>query len=129
MQEFEGLANALNVMLARLLGRPEPGEEEDGDAAWRPDVLAIADLDGSTGVNIQALAAESDDAYFSRLHREYVQARQAAGLSVDGITLDSFSQKIRANEAMLKAKHKHNMIRFVVHAEGGRVSLKPIKIG
>src|SRR5262249_3310201 len=26
--ELDGLANGLNVMLARLLGRPEPGEEE-----------------------------------------------------------------------------------------------------
>ena len=27
--DFEGLANGLNVMVARLLGRPEPGEEDD----------------------------------------------------------------------------------------------------
>jgi hypothetical protein len=30
-QDFEGLANGLNVMLARLLGRPEPGEEQEGE--------------------------------------------------------------------------------------------------
>ncbi len=28
-EDFEGLANGLNVMLARLLGRPEPGEEDE----------------------------------------------------------------------------------------------------
>src|SRR5262245_18247547 len=27
--DFDGLANGLNVMLARLLGRPEPGEEDE----------------------------------------------------------------------------------------------------
>jgi hypothetical protein len=28
--DFEGLANGLNVMLARLLGRPEPDSDEEG---------------------------------------------------------------------------------------------------
>jgi hypothetical protein len=30
-EDFEGLANGLNVMLARLLGRPEPGEEDEDE--------------------------------------------------------------------------------------------------
>src|SRR5262249_37022824 len=30
-KDFDGLANALNVMLARLLGRPEPSEDDVGD--------------------------------------------------------------------------------------------------
>ena len=31
--DFEGLANGLNVMLARLLGRPEPDDEDEGNSA------------------------------------------------------------------------------------------------
>src|SRR5262249_37243261 len=38
-QELDGLANGLNVMLARLLGRPEPGEEEF-DEEGNPIILA-----------------------------------------------------------------------------------------
>jgi hypothetical protein len=37
--DLDGLANALNVMLARLLGRPEPGDEEyddDGNVVKHP---------------------------------------------------------------------------------------------
>ena len=29
--DFEGLANGLNVMLARVLGHPEPGNDDDDD--------------------------------------------------------------------------------------------------
>jgi len=129
MGEFEGLANALNVMLARLLGRPEPGEEEEGDQSWRADVMFIDEITSHGGVDIQALAAEADEIYYRRVFQEYVAARQAAGLSVEGITEESFSQKLRANEAMLKAKHKCHMVRFEVRSAGGKVSLKPIRIG
>ena len=130
LQEFEGLANALNVMLARLLGRPEPGEEEEGSAAWRPDMLAIEEIShGVTDVDVQRLAAEPEDAYHARLFQEYMAARTSAGLSVEGITAPGFSQKLRANEAMLKARHKSNMVRFVVHSSAGQVSLRPIRIG
>jgi hypothetical protein len=41
--DLDGLANALNVMLARLLGRAEPGEEEYDDEGnvVRPTTLAL----------------------------------------------------------------------------------------
>lgn len=130
LQEFEGLANALNVMLARLLGRPEPGEEEEGSTAWRPDMLAIEEIShGVTDVDVQQLAAEPEEAYHARLFQEYMAARSSAGLSVEGITAEGFCQKLRANEAMLKARHKSNMVRFVVHSSAGQVSLRPIRIG
>ena len=130
-QEFEGLANALNVMLARLLGRPEPGEDDESDQSWRADLLSVEDLDStlSGGGEAQQLAAEPEAAYYSRIHGEYIAARKAVNLQVDGITLESFTQKVRANEAMLKAKHKCAMVRFMVSTGGGKVSLRPIKIG
>ncbi|MBW2736818.1 MAG: cache domain-containing protein [Deltaproteobacteria bacterium] len=125
--EFEGLANALNVMLARLLGRPEPGDEED-EASWRADVINIDELtDPSEGD--RALANEAEDVYLSRLHGEYIAARKTAALSLEGITLASFSQKVKANEAMLKAKHKCEMVRFAVNSSGGKVSLRPVRLG
>ncbi len=33
--EFEGLANGLNVMIARLLGRPDPSDDDDEGAGWQ----------------------------------------------------------------------------------------------
>ncbi len=39
--EFEGLANGLNVMIARLLGRPDPSDEDD-EGGWQGDGTAEA---------------------------------------------------------------------------------------
>ncbi|MBK6848984.1 MAG: hypothetical protein IPG96_16105 [Proteobacteria bacterium] len=130
LQEFEGLANALNVMMARLLGRPEPGESADEDQSWRADVIAVDAMPAvNVGIDVQRLAAEPEAAYYARIHREYLDARQGANLSLEGITLEGLTQKLRANEAMLKAKHKCHLVRFVVRSSGGRVSLQPIRIG
>jgi hypothetical protein len=132
VEEFEGLANALNVMLARMLGRPEPGEEGEGEEAlWRADVIFVEELDqaASTSDVARQLAAEPEDAYYARVFHEYVDARRRASLSVEGITQENLAQKLKANEALLKAKHKCQMVRFVVSAQGSKVSLKPVRIG
>jgi hypothetical protein len=132
VEEFEGLANALNVMLARMLGRPEPGEEGEGeDALWRADVIFVEELDQTASGSDAArqLAAEPEDAYYARVFHEYVEARRRNNLPVEGITQENLAQKLKANEGLLKAKHKCQMVRFLVIAQGGKVSLKPIRIG
>jgi hypothetical protein len=130
VEEFEGLANAINVMLARLLGRPEPGEEEEAEA-WRSDVLFVEEVTGDHTREAQKamqLLNETDDQYFARVYQEYVAARRKYNLPVDDITLDSLTQKLKANAAVIKAKHKCRDVRFEVREEAGKVSLKPIRI-
>jgi len=131
VKEFEGLANALNVMIARLLGRPEPGDEDNVEEGWRADVLNIEepDADATDEELSRHLMAEPEDAYFQRLFQEYFEARRNMSLPTEGITLESFTQKVRANEALLKAKHKCQMVRFVVNTDSGRVSLKTVRFG
>jgi hypothetical protein len=131
VEEFEGLANAINVMLARLLGRPEPGEEgEESDAMWRADVIFVDELDVGPSPDLsRKLAAEPEDTYYSRIFYEYVEARKRSNLPVEGITLESLTQKLRANEALLRAKHKCQMVRFTFSLQSGKVSLKPVRIG
>src|SRR4029079_1757683 len=51
-QDFEGLSNALNVMLARLMGREELSDEEGEDEAdeankWRSDQMLVEDAHGA----------------------------------------------------------------------------------
>ncbi len=130
VEEFEGLANGLNVMLARLLGRPEPGEEEDGDMTWRSDVITIDEMsnDPADAALANQLAAEPEDAYYSRVFQEYVDARRQLDLPIDGITLENLTQKLKANEGMLKAKHKCQGIRFVVRQNAGKATFKPIRL-
>ncbi|PID37992.1 MAG: hypothetical protein CSA65_00820 [Proteobacteria bacterium] len=127
LEEFEGLANALNVMLARLLGRPEPGEEED-DQSWRPDVLTIGEL-SSPSAEEGPLASEPEESYLAELYEQYIAARKGAQLSVEGLTLPVFSQKVKANEAMLRAKHECSIVRFKVSSAGGQVTLIPLRLG
>ena len=78
-KDFEGLANGLNVMLARLLGRPDPSDDElgspdDGSGqAWGGE-LSVADATGpQTSPEVQALADEPEDAvhqaHVRRVHR------------------------------------------------------------
>jgi HAMP domain-containing protein len=128
--ELDGLANALNVMLARLLGRPEPGEEEydeEGNVIQR-DRLAFDTELSEKDTEAVALAQEAEPDYYKRLFHEYVAAREEAGENVEGVTFDSFVTKLRVNEAGLKKKYQCSAVRFKVVTRDGKVSLKPVPI-
>ena len=52
--DFEGLSNSLNVMMARLLGRDEPNEdqvEEEADEAsrWQSEQMLVEEVAAPTG--------------------------------------------------------------------------------
>lgn len=132
-EEFEGLANALNVMLSRLLGRPEPGEDMEEAEASRDDgyVIILAEVDDAdlNSSLAQELANESEEDYRARLFREYVEARSQQGLPVDDLTSEGLMLRLRANENLLRARYKCQMVRFVVVSQSGLVSFKPIRIG
>lgn len=144
--DFEGLANGVNVMLARLLGRPEPGEEDDGEGGegddgardrrgWQGDSLfvdetAAAAGGGAVAANQEALelAAESAEAYYERTWREYYAARQKTGEGVEGLRRDQFLEKLRQNEAALMRKYNARSIRFKVVVRGTQTTLKPFPV-
>ena len=133
-KDFEGLANGLNVMLARLLGRPDPSDDElgssdDGNgAAWGGE-LSVADATGpQTTPEVQALADEAEDAYLKRTFEEYVAARKQTNEGTEGLTLDGFATKLKQNEAALKKKHGARMVRFKVVVKNGQTTLKPFPI-
>jgi hypothetical protein len=133
-KDLEGLANGLNVMLARLLGRPDPsdddlGSSDDGNGqAWGGE-LSVADATGpQTTPEVQALAEEPEDAYIKRTFDEYIAARKQTNESNEGLTLDGFAQKLKQNEAALKKKHGARMVRFKVVVKNGQTTLKPYPI-
>jgi hypothetical protein len=140
-KDFDGLANALNVMLARLLGRPEPGEDEPGDendsGAGAGKVLledelgTQAALGGARSLKDSdslALAQEPEAEYHRRLFTEYLAARKGAGENVDGVTFESFVAKLRLSEANLRTRYNCRVVRFRVQLKNGQVSLKPVPI-
>ncbi|HXU06992.1 MAG TPA: MXAN_5187 C-terminal domain-containing protein [Polyangia bacterium] len=134
--DFEGLSNGLNVMLARLLGREEPNEDEpeeeqDESSRWRSDQMQVEEGAGPTGApspDANALGQESEPIYYARIFNEYVAALRGQGKPTKGITVQAFTAKLRLIEGGLKQKWKCRMVRFKVNAAGEHVTLKPIPI-
>jgi hypothetical protein len=135
--ELDGLANGLNVMLARLLGRPEPGEEAF-DENGNPIIPGKVDFEEAPEAGqgaappapdpeLAALAQEPEPDYYKRLFTEYVAARKQTG-SPDDVSFESFIAKLRVNEGKLKAQYQCKAVRFRVVVKDGRVSLKPVPI-
>lgn len=129
--ELDGLANGLNVMLARLLGRPEPGEEEfdeDGNPIIPGRVEFEEGEDKPTvDPDLASLAKESEPDYYKRVFTEYVSARKAVG-SPDDVSFENFIAKLKVNEGKLKAQYNCRAVRFRVVTKDNKVSLKPVPI-
>lgn len=131
--ELDGLANGLNVMLARLLGRPEPGEEEF-DEEGNPIVQGRVEFEEDEGggrpavdSDIAALAQESEPDYYKRVFTEYLAAKRASG-KPDEVSFENFIAKLKVNEGKLKAQYNCRAVRFRVIAADGKVTLKPVPI-
>jgi hypothetical protein len=127
--ELDGLANGLNVMLARLLGRPEPGEEELDDEG-NPILLGRVEFDereATADPDLAALAQESEPDYYKRVFTEYVAARRATG-NPDDVSFENFIAKLKVNEGKLKAQYQCRAVRFRVVMKDGKVTLKPVPI-
>lgn len=149
-QELDGLSNGLNVMLARLLGRPEPGEEEfdddgnpivpgkvefdDGEdaatvPAREPHSGELQDGIDPGLADLAALAREAEPDYYKRVYTEYAAARRAAGASAaHEVSFENFIAKLKVTEGKLKAQHQCRAVRFRVITADGKVLLKPVPI-
>ena len=133
-EELDGLANGLNVMLARLLGRPEPGEEEY-DENGNPIVPGRVEFEeaeeGSRAPapdpELAALAQEPEPDYYKRLYTEYLDARRKSG-NPDDVSFENFIAKLKVNEGKLKAQYNCSRVRFRVVVKDGKVTLKPVPI-
>jgi hypothetical protein len=130
--ELDGLSNGLNVMLSRLLGRPEPGDEElddDGNpmVSGRVEFEDGEDRAPAIDPDIAALAQELEPDYYKRVYTEYVAARRASG-TPDEVSFESFIAKLKVNEGKLKAQYQCRAVRFRVVTKDGKVSLKPVPI-
>lgn len=129
--ELDGLANGLNVMLARLLGRPEPGEEEF-DEEGNPIVPGRVEFEEgearpAVDPDLANLAKESEPDYYKRVFTEYVAARKAVG-SPDDVSFENFIAKLKVNEGKLKAQYNCRLVRFRVVTKDNKVTLKPVPI-
>jgi hypothetical protein len=137
-QDYEGLANGLNVMMARLTGRPDPSDDELGgesgeggaQARWGGEIAV--DEASTTGQHATpenvALAQEAEDAYLQRVYDEYVAARKQTGEGTEGLVFDSFTAKLKQNAEQLTQKFNCRTVRFKVVVKNGQTTLKPVPI-
>jgi len=119
-------------MLARLLGRPEPGDDdlaEEGTPSAK--LLLEEEKTGprvSSDPDVVSLAQEPEADYYKRIFAEYIDARKGVGEKVEGVTFEGFVAKLRLNEANLKKKYNCKAVRFRVQTRGNQVTLKPVPI-
>ena len=146
-QDFGGLAYRINQLL-NVLTRTEEVDESGavagGGSGWSDqsrDASTVADPNASSAAagapsdeaeadpEVAArLAAEPEDAYYTRVYTEYVTAKQAVGENVSNIPQDKFVQRLKANEQGLLKKHGCRLVRFQVQTRGTQVNLKPVII-
>jgi hypothetical protein len=135
-QDFEGLSNSLNVMLARLLGREEPNEEaveeeeeEGGKQTWKAEAMVIEETDGrAPSGTAAALGAEHEAAYYPRLYGEYLTALQRLGQPSEGMSMLAFMAKLSVTEAGLRQKWECKSVRFLLAVNGDQIAFRPVKI-
>jgi hypothetical protein len=135
-QDFEGLSNGLNVMLARLLGREEPNEEaveeeeeEGGKQKWKAEAMVIEETDGrAPGATVAALGAEPEAAYYPRLYGEYLASLQRLGQPTEGMSVLAFMAKLSVTEAGLRQKWECKSVRFLLAVTGTQISFRPVKL-
>jgi hypothetical protein len=130
--DYEGVANALNLMVARLTGRPDPSDDDlggGGDETPEDQAPVSNASGGQLSAENAKIAAEPEDVYFKRTFEEFVASRKRTGESTEGLTLDAFSKQLKTNEEPVKAKNPNvSRVRFKVVVQDGKTTLKPILI-
>ncbi len=138
--ELGGLSFRIDQLLNQLMGVEEDTSDAHGvvsNSSHRPPVAfddvgdAVADAHGGADAEAslaRRLAAEATDAYYTRVYREYVDAKTAIGEDASHISLDTFRQRIQGMEADAEAKHGRP-VRYQVKRNGNEIVLLAIPIG
>jgi HAMP domain-containing protein len=143
--ELGGLAYRINQLLNVFTGVAEsPDEDEQGRVSspggggdWKGSEFneGQAGAAGGSGAAeviddpglAARLSAEPADAYYTRVYREYAQAKQEVGEAFS-VPEARFTQRLQGNEQALTSKHGVKAVRFVVQKNGANVVLTPVLI-
>jgi len=136
------LGQTLNLMIAILLGKYIPEDEEEAAAmamrgtldGKQPELsnsnllIETVDENASMGSGSTAEGFNTDDEYYNSLYDEFIDAKKKVGEDVSQITKDKMIAKLKRAEVKLLEKHGCVSVRFNVKVEGGKVALKPTPI-
>jgi len=72
---------------------------------------------------------EEEQAYFRKIHNEFVALKQKLGEPVDQLTFDRFEVTLKKNRDALAARYGCKVVQFQVYEKDGKASLKatPVK--
>ena len=76
-------------------------------------------VSASTGVS-----AESEDAYFQTVYREFLMVRQQCGEDTESVPFEKFAQKLRKYREQLMQKPGVKSVRFQVYVKDGKAQVK-----
>jgi hypothetical protein len=65
---------------------------------------------------------------FRAVYRDFIETKQACGESIDGITYDKFSGKLRSNRQQLITRYSCKSVKFQVYVKDGKAALKATPI-
>jgi hypothetical protein len=130
--ELGGLAFRINQLLNTVLGVEEDDTDDEGrpsTAPAREHFQEALQVDrAAAGPDISMLASEPEAAYYGRIYREYIEAKQANGEKVDGITEEVFVNRIKGMEREQAAK-LGKPVRYAVARRENQVVLQPVPLG
>jgi len=137
---LNGLGQTFNLMIAILLGKYIPEDEDDvvpmrgsldGGPAARPTQsnMIIETMDNN-GDAEEAVAADIavDDSYYEKLFNDFIKAKKSLGDDISQITQSRMIAKLKRTESKLIEKHGCERVMFEVKVEKGKVTLKPSPI-
>jgi hypothetical protein len=107
----------------------------DDDMVDAPSAGGRGDFGGQTVVadpseDLLRMAADGGDAsYFREVFDDFVELKRKCGESIDNLTYEKFSAKLRANRDALIAKYHCKAVKFQVYVKDGKAALKatPVK--
>jgi hypothetical protein len=72
---------------------------------------------------------EEEQAYFRKIHAEFVALKERLGEPVDQLTFDRFEVTLKKNRDALVARYGCKVVQFQVYEKDGKASLKatPVK--
>lgn len=137
------MAQSLNLMLAVLLGKPLPEDEEQSSGSWdvgsggaSPPVVPRGAADAGLVIDSKPdgseppadLLREPAETYYKRLYGEYRRARAESGSPDEVITYVRFVERLVRSERDLKESLSCKHVRFAVKSRDGKVVLTPYPV-
>ena len=61
---------------------------------------------------------------FRQVYRDFIETKQACGESIEGITYDKFSGKLKTNRQQLISRYACKTVKFQVYVKDGKAALK-----